>query len=89
MNHAPLEVAEVTALAASPEAMWVGTRGGHLVAFDPCSAAVLLVHRRHTHLSSIVPLSGGRLLTFGRGEGVGEEEEEELAGMFIVWTSFI
>lgn len=89
MNHAPLEVAEVTALASSPEAMWVGTRGGHLVAFDPCSVAVLLVAQRHTHISSILPLGGGRLVTFGRGEGVGEEEEEELAGMFVVWTSFI
>ena len=84
------EAAEVTALASSPEAVWVGTRGGHLVAFDPCSATVLLVHQRHTHLSSILPLGASRLITFGRGEGVeGEGAEEELAGMFTVWTSFI
>ena len=81
----------MTGLAASSQALWVVTQGGHLLAFNPLTADVLLVHRKKCSLSSIVPLSTGKVMTFGEGT-VGEEEGEELqvtTGLFTVWENYI
>ncbi len=91
--HEPSSKAAVTALAASSQALWVVTKGGHLLAFNPVTADVLLVHRKKCSLSSIIPLSAGKVMTFGEGV-VGEEEEEGegsqvITGLFTVWENYI
>lgn len=84
--------AAVTDLAAGPKALWVGTKGGHLLAFDPVTADVLLVHQRKCSFSSIVCLSDKKVVTFGEGFVGGEEEEgsgQQITGMFTVWENYI
>ena len=85
-------------VASGPDAVWVATRGGHLLAFDPRTADVLLVHHKKCSLSYVLRLSDRRLLTFGEGvvgeeEGEGEggeaEEGREIAGMFTVWEHYV
>ena len=82
----------MTAIASGPAALWVGTKGGHLLAFNPVTADVLLVHQKR---SSISLIASKRLVTFGEGV-LGEEEEEEeeaghddVMGMFTVWENYI
>lgn len=80
--------AAVTNIVSSPEAVWVGTQGGHLIAFNPISTDVVLVHQRHSSLSCIVSLSAQQqLVTFGQAEVEGEFKDT--LGMFTVWTSFV
>ena len=89
--HEPASKAAVTALASGSRALWVVTKGGHLLAFDPVSADVLLVHRKKCSLSSLVCLSSNKLITFGEG-ALGAEEGEEsqvITGMFTVWENYI
>ena len=83
----------MTAIASGPAALWVGTKGGHLLAFNPVTADVLLVHQKRSSISLIVSLSSKRLVTFGEGV-LGEKEEEEaghddVMGMFTVWENYI
>ena len=81
----------MTAIASGPTALWVGTKGGHLLAFNPVTADVLLVHQKRSSISLIVSLSSKRLVTFGEGV-LGEEEEEghdDVMGMFTVWENYI
>ena len=91
-SNVPVAKAAVTDLAASPKALWVGTKGGHLLAFDPVTADVLLVHHRRCSISSIVCLSDKKVVTFGEGFVGGEEEGvagQEITGMFTVWENYI
>lgn len=78
----------VTAIASGPNALWVGTKGGHLVAFNPVTADVLLVHQKPSSISLIVCLSAKRLVTFGEGV-LGEGEGQEVVGLFTVWENYI
>ena len=82
--------AAVTDLVSSGEAIWAATEGGHVVTFDPTSTNVLLVHRRYSHVSSLVCLGAQRVVVFGRErvEGVDGEDDEEKQ-MFAVWDSYI
>lgn len=75
-------------MASGREALWVGTKGGHLLAFNPLTADVLLVHKRKSSILSIVCLSGKKLMTFGEGV-LGEEGEGQVTGVFTVWESYI
>ena len=71
--------------------VWVGTRGGHLMAFNPLTFDILLVHQRQTSVTTIVCLSEREVVTFGEGV-IGERSEEGevvTTGMFTVWRSFI
>ena len=80
----------VSDVVSSPEAVWVGTRGGHLIAFDQLTSEVLLVHRRHASISAIAWVREGQLVSFGQGpitDGSGEETDS--TGMFTVWTSYL
>ena len=80
---------EVTDIVSSPDAVWVGTQGGHLIAFNPISTDVVLVHQRHSSISCIVSLdTQQQLVTFGLAEVEGEEDGDTL-GTFTVWTSFV
>lgn len=85
--------AAVTAIASGPGALWVTTRSGHLLAFNPLTADVLLVHQRNCNFSAIVCLTGGKLVTFGEGVmGEGPEDVDlvqETTGMFTVWENYI
>lgn len=79
----------MTAIASGPGALWVGTRGGHLLAFNPVTADVLLVHQRRSSISLIVSLSSKRLVTFGEGV-LGEEAGlDDVMGVFTVWENYI
>ena len=67
-----------------------------MLAFNPISADVLLVHRKKCSLSSLICLSSSKLMTFGEGvlgeeeEGDGEGEESQvITGMFTVWENYI
>ena len=89
----PSTDAMVTAIASGPNALWVGTKGGHLMAFNPVTADVLsLHHHKASSISFIVCLSGKRLMTFGEGV-LGDEEEEktscQVMGKFTVWENYI
>ena len=68
----------------------MGTRGGHLIAFDPLTSEVLLVHRRHASISAIVWVNEGQLVSFGQGP-VSDDSGEgtDATGMFTVWTSYL
>ncbi len=55
------------------------------MAFDSLTAEVLLVNRRHTSISCVVPLDGTRLISFGEGP----VESEDQISMFTVWTSYV
>lgn len=87
----------VTEVAPSPDAVWVGTIGGHLMAFHPITMDVLLVQRRQLSVNSIVCLGRERLVVFGEGvigegstDGSGEEvDANNICGMFTIWTSYI
>lgn len=87
----------VTEVATSPSVVWVGTVGGHLMAFHPVTMDVLLVQRRQLSINSIVCLGRERLAVFGEGvigersrEGYEEEGEADcICGMFTIWTSYI
>ena len=82
--------AVVSTVISSPEAVWVGTRGGHLIAFDQLTSEVLLVHRRHASISAVVRVKQGQLVSFGQSlisEVEGEESND--TGMFTVWTSYL
>lgn len=70
------------------KAVWVGTLGGHLLAFDPFTADVLLVHQKSSSILSLVCLSERRLVSFGEGV-VGEESEGDTAGIITIWESYI
>lgn len=84
----------VTEVATSPNVVWVGTIGGHLMAFHPVTMDVLLVQRRQLSINSIVCLGRERLVVFGEGV-IGERSHEEegdgddICGMFTIWTSYI
>ena len=81
--------AVVTDIVSSPDAVWVGTQGGHLIAFNPISTDVVLVHQRQSSISCIVSLDTQQhLVTFGLAEVEGEEDGDTL-GTFTVWTSFV
>ena len=87
----------VTEVTASPDVVWVGTSGGHLMAFHPVSMDVLLVQRRQLSINSIVCIGKERLVVFGKGvigESLGDGSREEddascVCGMFMIWTSYI
>ena len=87
----------VTEVTASPDVVWVGTTGGHLLAFHPVTLDVLLVQRRQLSVNSIVCLGRERLVVFGEGvigespgEGASEEDDASCVyGMFTIWTSYI
>ena len=88
----------VTEVAPSPDVVWVGTVGGHLMAFHPVTMDVLLVQRRQLSINSIVCLGRERLAVFGKGvigeSPSGAESGEEVdsdcvCGMFTIWTSYI
>lgn len=86
----PVAMAAVTCIRSGPGAVWVSTKGGHLLAFDPLTADVLLVHQRKCHMTSVVCLSDKRVVTFGEGVvGGGEEEGAVTSGMFTIWETFI
>lgn len=91
----PVGKAGVTGLAATHKAVWVGTRGGYLLAFNPLTADVLLVHQKSCCFSCLVCLSEHRLVSFGEGVvgGVeapgGEDGGTEITGMFTVWNNYI
>lgn len=88
----------VTEVAPSPDVVWVGTTGGHLLAFHPVTMDVLLVQRRQLSINSIVCLGRERLAVFGEGV-IGEgsehggtwvvEDKDSICGLFTIWTSYI
>ena len=86
------ERAVIRDLVAGDNVVWAGTSGGFLLGFHPLTADVLVVHRKSFSLTSILSLSRGQLLTFGRGI-LGLEEENELdertSAMFTLWVSYI
>lgn len=88
----------VTEIASSPDVVWVGTLGGHLMAFHPVTMDVLLVQRRQLSINSIMCLGRERLAVFGEGvigerpneERPGEEVDRDcICGMFTIWTSYL
>jgi ligand-binding sensor domain-containing protein len=79
----------VTALAAGPNALWVGTHGGHLVVFDPITADVLSVHQKSYCISLLLCLSSKRLVAFGEGILGEGEEGGDVMGVFTVWENYI
>ncbi len=88
----------VTEVAPSPDVVWVGTVGGHLLAFHPVTMDVLLVQRRQLSINSIVCLGRERLAVFGEGVlgegsedggGVVEVDKDSICGLFTIWTSYI
>lgn len=86
--------AAVTGMASGCSAVWVVTGGGHMLAFDPVTADVLLVHHRSCSFSSVVCLSDKKVVTFGEGlvggaEGAVLGEGQETTGMFTVWEEYI
>ena len=87
----------VTEVAPSPDVVWVGTIGGHLLAFHPVTMDVLLVQRRQLSINSIVCLGRERLAVFGEGvigenseDGRGVEvDKDSICGLFTIWTSYV
>ena len=87
----------VAEVAPSPDVVWVGTIGGHLLAFHPVTMDVLLVQRRQLSINSIVCLGRERLAVFGEGvigesggisNGV-EVDKDSICGLFTIWTSYV
>ena len=89
----------VTEVAPSPDVVWVGTMGGHLLAFHPVTMDVLLVQRRQLSINSVVCLGRERLAVFGEGmlgeesearrAGTEEVDKDSICGLFTIWTSYI
>ena len=89
----------VMEVAPSQDVVWVGTIGGHLLAFHPVTMDVLLVQRRQLSINSIVCLGRERLAVFGEGVlgegsadggfGLVEVDKDSICGLFTIWTSYI
>ena len=89
----------VMEVAPSPDVVWVGTIGGHLLAFHPVTMDVLLVQRRQLSINSIVCFGRERLAVFGEGvlgegsedggSGLVEVDKDSICGLFTIWTSYI
>jgi len=80
----------VTDMKASTDAVWVTTRGGHLLGFHPFSADVLTVHHKAASLDLVLSLSDSRLITFGSGF-IGEENGDDAiaTAKFSIWDSYL
>lgn len=86
--------ANVTAIVSGHDLVWVGTKGGHLLSFNPLTADLLLVHRRDQSLSNIVCLSDKQIVTFAKwviGESADDDNDEDrdVSGLFTVWTNYV
>ena len=80
----------VTDIVRGHNVVWVSTNGGHLLSFDPLTADVILVHRREQHITHALCLYGKQVVTFAKGTiGLATEEDDEISGLFTVWTDYI
>ena len=89
-SAAKAESGVVTDMQASTDAMWVTTKGGHLLGFHPLSADVLTVHHKAASLDLVLSLSDSRLITFGSGF-IGDENEDDgiATAKFSIWDSYL
>ena len=74
----------MTGIVSGHRAIWVTTKGGHLLAFNPITTDVLLVHQRNSYITAIVCFSEKKLVTFGECV-LGEQD----VAVFTVWENYI
>ena len=60
-----VHLADVTDMTSSGDVVWVGTRGGHLLAFQSSTQSLLTVQHHHGNISTLVIQDADHIVTFG------------------------
>lgn len=60
-----VHLADVTDITSSGDVVWVGTRGGHLLAFHSSTQSLLTVQHHHGNISTLVMQDEDHIVTFG------------------------